>query len=297
MMAYRVLRNLLTIVISLGTVTGTALGQDCVLRTTFRAIDRHKQPVVNITADQVKAEINGAQLRVSSLSLAKPGIILMLDASSSMKSAWNQSIDAARHLLQQVGENVTTVVFAEQVYGQANGLAASQDLLDQLSKQVPTGHHGTALYDTLALIAGHVSTRNAAIIVISDGGDDMSTRSSDATVSQFIHSAWPPVFGLILDYDEGDQQRLRGYFKKIPAGTGGLVLYPPSASKVLSATDELAAVVLSSYSATLKASQPIKNLARLQLEAVGPNGKENKQINLLHIAEISGCDSQESIQH
>ena len=149
----RVLCNLLTIIIPVGTVVGTALGQDCTVHTVFRAIDKQKQPIVNITADQVKAEINGAAANISSLAVAKPGIIIMLDASSSMKGVWNQSIEAARHLVDQAGENVVIFIFAEEIYGGANGHSASQDLLDRLSKQVPTVHRATALYDTLIHIA------------------------------------------------------------------------------------------------------------------------------------------------
>jgi len=184
-----------------------------------------------------------------------PLLILVLDASSSMKSSWEQSIEAARQVVAQAGDDVSVFIFAEQIYAHAIGRSQGQDFLDRAAKQDPSGHHGTALYDTLIKIAGLVKNRNAAIVVISDGGDNMSHQSSDGTVSRFLHSAWPPVFGLILDYNH---RELRGYFKKITSATGGLAIYPSSASNVPTSTTELMRIVLSSFTLELQASQPIR---------------------------------------
>jgi hypothetical protein len=118
----------------------------------------------------------------------------------------------------------------------------------------------------------------------------MSQHSSDATVSLFLHSSWPPVFALILDYDETG--RLRGYFKKIPAETGGMIIYPSAASKVSNAAEELAAVVLSPFALTLQLPPSKTDMAKLKLEAVGPGGKQRKDLNVLHFAEIHACKSQ-----
>lgn len=103
------------------------------------------------------------------------------------------------------------------------------------------------------------------------------------------------MFALILDYDHSEKRR--GYFKEIPAATGGFVTYPLSESKVPSATEELAAVVLSPFTVSLQPSRPIAKTAKLRLEVIAPGGKPRKDVNLLHVAEIAGCQSQESIHH
>jgi hypothetical protein len=63
-----------------------------------------------------------------------------------------------------------------------------------------------------------------------------------------------------------------------------------------SAADELATVVLSSYTATLQPPQPVTNTARLKLDVVEPNGKQNKQVNLLHVGEIATCNNEAPVQ-
>jgi uncharacterized protein with von Willebrand factor type A (vWA) domain len=182
-------------------VVGNAFGQECPVSTMVRLLDKQSQPVANVTADQLKAEINGSPATISSISpTAKPTLILLVDASSSMKDTWNQSIAAAKQLVGRAGEDVDTFVFRDKIRGFAVGRSESEQFLDRLSTQTPMPG-GTSLYDSLIEIANRVKTRNAAIVVISDGEDNASTHSSDATVSQFLRSAWPPVFGLILDYD------------------------------------------------------------------------------------------------
>ena len=109
-----------------------------------------------------------------------------------MKHTWNQSLAAAKQLVQK-SENVDTFIFRERVQGYAIGRSKSEELLDQLSKQAPpSGLGGTALYDTLIEIAARVTGHNAAIILISDGGDNMSHHSADATASLFLHSLGRP---------------------------------------------------------------------------------------------------------
>lgn len=132
-------------------------------------------------------------------------------------------------------------------------------------------------------------------VAISDGGDNTSIHSSDSTASLFVRSSWPPVFGLILDYDEPHPRRK--YFRKFAATTGGLAVYPSSASKVPIAMEELAAVVLNPFALTLQLTPPITDPAKLKLEVVGSDGKHRKDISLLHVSEIAGCDSQGSVHH
>jgi|KBSMisStandDraft_5_1062788.scaffolds.fasta_scaffold81513_2 hypothetical protein len=291
------LRNQLTMILFVGAAVGNALGQDCTVRTIFRAIDKHGQPAMTITPDRIKAEISGIPANVDSLSAAKPDVILMVDVSSSMKDVWNQVIEAANQLLERAGGNVVVVAFGEEIYGHATGRVSSKDFLNQLSKHVYSGRRGTALYDSLIEVASHVTSRDAAIVIISDGEDDMSRNSSDQTVTLFLKSSWPPVFGLILDYSEGGSHGVRRYFKKISTATGGAVLYAPSASKVSVVTDGLTKMVLNSFDVVLQPAQSLTNPARLKLEAIGSQGREDKEISLLHVAEIAGCDSQQSAHH
>lgn len=271
-------------------------GQDCLASTVVRVLDKHSQPVANVTADQLRAEIDGSPSSVISFSAGhEPGIILALDASGSMKGYWNQSIAAARQLMGSAGENIDIVVFRDRIQAYARGLSESDQLLDRLATQTPTW--ATALYDTLVEIGGRVTTRDAAIVVITDGEDDASRHSSDATVSLFLRSSWPPVFGLILDYAPPQTRLQLGHvnrglenFKKIPAATGGLMALPASASKVPAAMNQLAATVFAPFALTLRPSRPITKPAKLKLELIGPDGKPRHDVHPIHVAEVTGCD-------
>ncbi len=289
------LQQAFTAIVFVATFVRGGLAQDCPFDTVVHVIDNHGQPVANVTAAELNAEINGSPANVSSFSSGKSWIILILDVSPSMKHTWNQQLAAAKQFVEKA-ENVDTVIFRERVQGYAIGRSRSEELLDQLSKQgPPSGLGGTALYDTLIEIAGRVTAHNAAIVVISDGGDNMSRNSADTTASLFLHSSWPPVFALVLDYDQKDT--LRRYLKKISAATGGMILYPSSASKVSTAADELAAVVLSPFALTLQVPRSVTGMAKLNLEAAGPDGKRRKDINLLHVAQIPACQSQPPDHH
>jgi len=282
---------LLAILSPISPLVGSGFGQECTVSTTVRLIDKHGQPVSNITVDQLRAEVNGKPASIGSFSPAdKPGVILLLDTSPSMKGTWQQSVAAARQLLDKVRGNSNLFTFGMGVGPHVTSRSQSEELLDRLSKEgPPKPPGGTALYDTLVQVAGGVTTSNVAIVVISDGGDNASHHSSDATVSEFLRSSWPSVFALILDYEETNP--LRSYFKKIPAATGGLVLYPTSASKVPAAADELAAAILNPFAVKLQLPKPITGSVKMSVTAVRPDGKRNKDIEVLHPAELVGCDS------
>lgn len=120
------------VVILTGTLAPIGLGQDCTVSTILRVRDKQEQLVTNLAAGQLKAEINGGAASISSFSPpAKPAIILMLDASGSMKGTWNQVIAAAREFVGKAGEDIAVLIFDEQIRGRAIGRTASEKLLDQ----------------------------------------------------------------------------------------------------------------------------------------------------------------------
>jgi hypothetical protein len=252
-------------------------------------LDKQGLPAVNLTADQLRAEIDGIPAKIRSISPENnQRIILLLDVSSSMKSVWNPSVAAAKQLMEGSGENFEIVLFRDRIRSYARGRSQSEHLLEQLSPNA-LQPGGTALYDSLIEIANSLKTPNAAIVVVSDGGENASTHSSDATVPLLIRASSPSVFALILDYDR-EHAHSRGYFKKIPTDTGGLIEYPPSSSKVPEAMAKLMTTVQNPLVVTLQPSRPVTKMAKLKLEAISPNGKPQHDIGLLHAAEVAGCD-------
>jgi len=279
------------LLVLIGVATGSAHGQACDVDVPLRPVDRRGEPISSITSDQLKARVGSSTVPVISISpTPNLGFILLLDTTPSMKEVWKESIAAARQLENKAAGNFNLFTFSEKIERYARTQPQSEDLLNHLLNEgAPKPPRGTALYDSLIEIAQHTRLRATPIIVISDGGDNASYHSADATASLFLRSSWPAVFALILDYDETNPRR--SYFKRIPEATGGFVVYPPSASKVSTAADELAAVVLNSFAAKLRLTRAITDSTKVSLEVVRPDGKRSKDIKLLYPSELSVHDS------
>ena len=260
--------------------------EECRVTTTLRLLDASGRPVLDIAPDQLKAQIDGTPAQVVSATTGiKPVTIVVIDISSSMKEAWGQSLAAARQIVAGAGERVAVVVFGEQIFDHASGQEASNKLLDRLATQ-KTRTGGTALYDTLLQIAAAAKNPNTALVVIGDGEDNASRNSSDQVLNFFLKLHWPPVFGLVLDYSH--EHTHREYFKKIVAGTGGLVAYP-SAAGVREAANELSAQINAPLTITLHPGQLIVRPEKLKVEFVAPDGKPSELL-IAHVAEITSCD-------
>ena len=277
----------LSVVFLVITLAPIGFGQDCAVSVILRVVSKQAQPVVNVTAGQLKAALNGSPATVTSLSPAgNPAIVVVLDASASMRPNWNQSVAAAEELVGKTAGDIEVFVSDERIQDHAVGRTASERLLNQWSAETP--RHATAIYDALIQIAGRVKTRNAAIVVISDGNDDASTHSSDATELLFLRSAWPPVFSLIVDY--GHPSKRWEDFKKLSISTGGSVAHPSSASAVSAAMEDLAAIALNPLALTLRPSRPISPGAKLKLEILG-----TRDDRALYPADVVGCDSRSNM--
>jgi hypothetical protein len=272
-------------------ITPSGFGQDCRITTTVRLLDERSRPASNVSADQLKATIDGAPARVITFAPGvKPVTVLLIDTSSGMKGAWPQSLAAAKQLATSAGDLVAAVVFREEIKDRASGRTETGKLLDRLAT-LKTSPGGTALYDALIDTAQHVENPDTVLIVISDGEDNASRNSSAQTLRWFLKNRWPPVFGLILDYSPDRDHSRRAWFSKIVAGTGGLVAFPSSASNVAEAANQLAAEVYAPFTVTLQTSQPLSKSAKLQMEITNADNTPRHDIQIAHVAEITGCDA------
>lgn len=265
----------------------SAHAQDCQLTMNVRVLDDHGHPVVDVTRDQIRAEIGGAPAKIIAVAPAqKPEMLLLIDASSSMKGTWDESIAAARQLAAFAGDNLSAVLFRERILAEASTASDVQALIRKLPSIAPA-RGGTAFYDMLIQAGSSSKDRNVVIVAISDGDDNFSRNSSDQVVEQYSRSAWPPVFGLILDYEH--EQPRRRYFRKIATATGGLTATPPSASKVTDAVNVLAAAIYAPVAITMQPSRAISKPAKLKIDVVGPDGKSISGYRVLQSEEVAPC--------
>src|SRR5438067_2156864 len=126
------------------TAIGTALGQDCRVTTTVRFLDQAAQPVSNIVADDLKAEIGGSPAKIIAVNPAtKPAVVLLIDASSSIGGTWTQSIAAAKQFSASADDHIAAVVFRDRILAYAANRTETEKLLDELPRITPS-RGGTA---------------------------------------------------------------------------------------------------------------------------------------------------------
>lgn len=288
-MAHSFFIRVLASAVLLASIASTGFAQDCHVSTTLRFLNDNNEPVMSVTADQLRVKIGGDSAKVLSLAQgAKPALVLLIDNSGSVKGTWNESISAAKQLATAARDDVAAVVFRDRILASTIGLPETSKLLDQLPAVTPQ-MGGTLLYDTLIEVAGRLKGRNAAIVMIGDGGDNSSRHTANETARLFVHSSWPAVFGLILDYDHSDASR--GDFKVIVDASGGTKVIPSSASEVAEVTSKLSAAALAPFVVTVQPSRPISKPAKLKVEVVGPDNKPLPHVKVLHVSEVEGCDS------
>src|SRR5215472_11003170 len=171
-------RHLLWIVVGVVGI-GNGFGQNCTVTTTVRFVDDHAQPISDVTADQLKAEIESSPAKVVAISPAtRPKIILLIDASSSIKGTWSEAVTAAKRFAATVNNDIAVAVFRDRILGGSNNQNNTEKFLNELSGLQPS-RGGTALYDTLVEVASGVKDREVALVMIGDGEDNMSHYSSD----------------------------------------------------------------------------------------------------------------------
>ncbi|WP_348260682.1 VWA domain-containing protein [Telmatobacter sp. DSM 110680] len=266
-----------------------SFGQECRVTTTVRVRSDPGTSAVSLTSEQLTAKIGANPARVISVTNAqKPATIVLIDFSSSMKAEWQQSLEAAKQLTGGAGDRVGVVVFNYQIFDFANGREATNKLLERLATLKPR-MDGTALYDTLIEVANSAKDPNTVLIFLSDGKDNESHNTPEQTIDLFLKNRWPPVFGLVLDYS--DDEKRRGYFKKVVTETGGILAHPSSASGVAEAASQLWSTIDAPFTVVLQASQPVLKPEKLKIEMIGPNGNSGHRTEIVHVSMISGCDA------
>lgn len=276
------------IVVLVALAAGAVFGQECRVTTTIRLLDEHGTPVRDITPEQLTAEVGGHPAKIAAANQGStPVTILMIDISSSMEDVWPKAVAAAKQISADAGDRVAVAVFRDQILAHASGREATNKLIDSLPS-AKTSRGGTAIYDSVAAMASAATHPDTVLVIITDGGDNASHHSAEQTANSFLKNRWPPVFALVLDYTEPHTHR--EYFKKIPVTTGGVVLYPLSASKIPEAASELSADINSPLVVTLLMAEPITKPEKLKLAVLGPDGKPRHDIQIAHVADLAACD-------
>jgi Ca-activated chloride channel family protein len=177
---------------------------------------------------------------------------LIIDNSSSMR---NKRADVAKAALAFAGasnseDEMFVVNFNENVYLSLPPAIRFTNDLDlmrlALLRTAPAGL--TALYDALALGIEHLKTGTRgrkALIVLSDGGDNASSRGLD-DVLQMAQRSSATIYTIGI-YDETDRDRNPRVLRKIAGSSGGRAYFPDSLNDLEHVWREIAGAIRSQY--------------------------------------------------
>jgi VWFA-related protein len=184
---------------------------------------------------------------------------LVVDNSGSMKSKLPEVVTAALAFVRSSNsqDEMFLVNFNDRV---SFGLPRNIPFTDQpdqlrlaLSKAQPEGR--TALYDAISYAIGHLKQGNhdkKALIVVSDGGDNISKHTLPETLALAVKSdAMIYTIGL---FDLDDPDRNPGVLKELAKATGGDSFFPNSTKEVRSICEDIAHEIRNQYTITYKSS-------------------------------------------
>lgn len=206
---------------------------------------------------------------------------LLVDNSQSMLNKRNEVVAAAKALVRASNENdeIFILHFNEQLtYGLPSDVPFTGDakLLDQALDSMKLDGR-TALYDAIHSGLEHLQKSRLtkkALIVLSDGGDNMSARTDKDVVRQADLSG--ALFYAIGIYDEMDGDANPGVLRKLAQNTGGEAYFPRDLQEVKGLCETIARDLRSQY--MMSYAPPEKgakdDYRRIQVRVKDPQGRK-----------------------
>jgi len=177
---------------------------------------------------------------------------VVVDNSGSMGPKRNDVIAAALAFARSSNphDQMFVVNFNDRVlFGLPSGIQFT-DQIDQLQTALSAIHTigQTALYDGVAAALDHLnqgSCEKKILILISDGGDNMSKRSLTQVLEMARHSS--AIIYVIGIFDEQDGDKNPGVLKRFAHETGGEAFFPESSKEIVSICEGIARDIRNQY--------------------------------------------------
>jgi Ca-activated chloride channel homolog len=226
-----------------------------VLRATVR--DRKGAPVSGLTKEDFQVYEDKVPQEIESFSHEDVPVTvgLVIDNSGSMRPKRSDVIAAAMAFVHSSNpqDQIFVVNFNEHV---RMGLPANlpftnnaAQLETALSRNVLSGM--TALYDAIAAALEQLQKGKwdkKVLIVVSDGGDNASTRTL-AQVLSMVNQSNAAVYTMGI-YDEEDEDRNPGVLRHISGASGGEAFFPETLKDILPICEQIAHDIRSQYTIT-----------------------------------------------
>jgi Ca-activated chloride channel homolog len=187
---------------------------------------------------------------------------IVIDNSGSMREKRNKVNQAALNLVRSSNprDEVFIVNFNDEQYLDQDFTHDLLKLKEALEKIDARG--GTALYDAVVASAEHLK-KNArlekkVIFVVTDGEDNASSESLEASVKQLQEEGGPSVYAIGILGDEEHPKRAKKALQVIADRTGGIAFFPKTLDEVDEISKTIANDIRNQYAIGYKPTSPKK---------------------------------------
>jgi len=301
----------------LGAIFAGAQENSCLHRTLPLGIQVSSETLLGpIRLEDFQARLGGQPVRILSIvpDDRPHRIVMLLDASGSMKDKWESALWLASALADSPPPNtpLALIIFGEGIKEKtefSKGQEAVSERLHQLrsdlraSKQLVRG--STAIYDSLITAIDLFGTPTSAdsLYLISDGGDNISRANLGAAVQRLTSSGVRLFVSVIESVASGRAtiEEVNGPqdMKEAAKRTGGAVIFldqatfsrkPWDQERLSEAVRPLYHKMIHEYRMKVELSQRLKKQHTWELELVGKSKEQWKGVRLTYPTELAACN-------
>ena len=249
-------------------------------------MDAHNRPVTDLGQNAFAVYEDNQPQTITSFRREDVPISLglLIDNSGSMLDKRPRVNLAALNLVRASNskDEVFLVNFNDQPYLDQDFTSNVDKLKEALQKVEARG--GTALYDAVIASSDHLSKEGRrekkAIVVITDGEDDASTKSLEEAVRAVQAEQGPTVYtiGILGDDTDRERKRARRALERLAFETGGMAFFPKDLDEVDQVSNEVAKDIRNQYSIGYKPSRPQTQGGFRTVRVEAKEGKTHLQV-------------------
>ena len=246
------------------------------------ALDKARHPEALLSKPDFQIKQDGLPQSIQSVSGQDTPVSLglMIDVSSSTYNHRQQITDAAIALVKGLppGSEVMAVLFADEGFLDVPFVPVSSIDPEYVIRHLES-RGSTALFDSLiaanSYFASHAHEKRRAMVLISDGGEDSSTKDMNDAAHSMLTYRSPLLYALGMP-NEGGKSTHAGEDKKrlqeLGRVSGGIVYYAKTNDDVLPLANQISTAIRGQYALTFTSTDPNLNGQLHKLEVKVTHG-------------------------